>query len=130
MSLVDIHARLATTASWFVGILALWALFLRIRNQGLNGSWLGAAAIGELLILAEGLLGFYLYASGLGAALPRPFMHILYGITAVITLPAAYAYFEQMEDERVKSLAMALICAFLWGILQRAVFVAHFVPSV
>ena len=130
MSLVEIHTRLATTASLFIGIQALWALFVRLRSQALNGSWLGAAAVGELLILAQALIGLYLYASGLSVALPRPFMHILYGIVAVITLPAAYAYFGQMEDERVKTLAMALVCAFLWGILQRADFVARFTPPV
>jgi heme A synthase len=125
MSLVEVHARLAGTAALFIGILALWALFLRVRNRGLDGSWLGAAVIGELLIIVEALLGVYLYLQGLGGALPRPFLHILYGIVAVITLPAAYAYFSNLEDERVKTLAMALTCAFLWGILQRAAQVAQ-----
>jgi heme A synthase len=126
MSLIEIHSRLASTASLFIGILALWALFLRVRNRGLDGSWLGAAVIGELLIIAEGLMGAYLYWQGLSVALPRPFMHILYGVVAVITLPAAYSYFSNLEDERVKTLAMALTCAFLWGILQRAAFVATY----
>jgi heme A synthase len=124
MTLIEIHARLASTASLFIGILALWALFLRVRNRGLDGSWLGAAVIGELLIVAEALIGTYLYLQGLSGALPRPFLHILYGIVAVITLPAAYGYFSNLEDDRVKTLAMALACAFLWGILQRAAAVA------
>jgi heme A synthase len=125
MSLVEIHSRLASTASLFIGILALWALFLRFRGRGLDSSWIGAAVVGELLLIAQGLLGGYLYLIGFGAALPRPFLHILYGVVAVITLPAAYTYFGQLEDERVKTVAMALACAFLWGILQRASFVAY-----
>lgn len=125
MSLIEVHSRLANTASLFIGILALWALFLRIRGRGLDGSWIGAAIVGELLLIAQGLLGGYLYLIGLGAALPRPFLHILYGIVAVVTLPAAYSYFGHLEDERVKTLAMALTCAFLWGIVQRASYVAH-----
>ena len=125
MSLVEIHSRLASTASLFIGILALWALFLRLRGRGLDSSWVGAAVVGELLLIAQGLLGAYLYWIGLGVVLPRPFLHILYGVVSVITLPAAYTYFGQLEDERVKTMAMALACAFLWGILQRASFVAY-----
>lgn len=127
MPFIEIHLRLANTAALFVGILAVWALFLRVRNQGLEGGWLGAAIIGELLIVAEALLGLYLYLQGLSVALPRPFMHILYGLVAVLTLPAAYSYFGSLEDNRVKTLGMALVCCFLWGILQRAAYVAEFV---
>ena len=125
MSLVEIHNRLSGTASLFIGVLAFWSLYLRVRNRGLDGSWIGAAIIGEALIIVQGLLGGYLYLQGLGAALPRPYMHILYGVVAVLTLPAAYSYFASIEDDRVKTLAMALVCAFLWGILQRAGYVAQ-----
>ena len=129
MLIVEIHARLANTAALFIGILGLWALFLRFRNQSLEGGWLGAAVIGELLILAEGLLGLYLYLQGLSGALPRPFLHILYGLVAIITLPAAYGYFGNLEDRRAKTLGMALVCFFLWGILLRAAQVAHSLPT-
>lgn len=119
MSLVLIHSRLANTASLFIGAVGLWALFLWLRRRPLDGSWYGAAVIGELLIIVQGAAGLWLYLSGHGAALPRPFIHILYGIVAVITLPAAYGYFGALENERVKALAMALVCLFLWGIVQR-----------
>ncbi len=125
MTLSQVHAQLADTASLFIGVLAVWALILRIRGRELTGAWFGTAVIGELLIIAQGLLGGYLYMVGLSALLTRPLIHILYGVIAVITLPAAYGYFGHLEDERAKSLAMALVCAFLWGILQRASYVAH-----
>ncbi len=125
MTLSQVHAQLADTASLFIGVLAVWALILRIRGRELTGAWFGTAVIGELLIIAQGLLGGYLYMVGLSALLTRPLIHILYGVIAVITLPAAYGYFGHLEDEQTKSLAMALVCAFLWGILQRASYVAH-----
>jgi CDP-diglyceride synthetase len=128
MSIVEIHARLSNTAALFVGILGLWALFLRFRNQSLEGGWLGAAVIGELLIIVQGLLGLYLYLQGLSSALPRPFLHILYGLVAIITLPAAYGYFGSLEDRRARTMGMALVCFFLWGILLRATQVAHYLP--
>jgi hypothetical protein len=128
MSLIEIHARLSTTATLFMAALALWALWLRIRTKPLDGNWLGAAVIGELVLVAQMAIGFYLYAQGNGAALPRPFLHILYGIVAVITLPAAYGYFNSLEDENVKTLAMAATCAFLWGIILRAAQVSQLAP--
>jgi hypothetical protein len=120
MTITQIHAGLANTASLFVGILALWALFLAIRNRPLDGGWLGAAAIGELLLLAQFALGWVLWFQGYGAVLPRAWIHILYGAVAVITLPAAYAYFSNIKDNRVQTLAMFAICAFLWGIVARS----------
>lgn len=125
MTLPEIHNRLANTSTLFVAILGVWALFFRIRNQPLNSNWYGAAVIGELLLVAQALLGVYLYyGQGLDVALSRPFMHILYGIVSIITLPAAYSYFAHLEDEKVKALALALVCFFLWGIILRAGHVA------
>jgi len=130
MSLNLIHARLADTATLFIGVLALWALFLWIRKGSLEGGWFGAAVIGEVLILVEGLLGGVLYLQGMSVALPRPYLHILYGIVAVISLPAAYSYFSTLADNRSKTLAMAVVCAFLWGILLRTGQVAqHGIPG-
>jgi len=128
MSLIEIHARLSTTATLFMAALALWALWLRIRTKPLDGNWFGAAVIGELVLVAQMAIGFYLYAQGNGAALPRPFLHILYGVVAVITLPTAYGYFNSLEDENVKTLAMAATCAFLWGIILRTAQVSQLAP--
>ena len=127
MSILEIHDRLADTSTLFVAALGLWALFLRWRAQPLDGNWMGGAVVGELLLIAQGLLGSYLYVGlGLGSGLPRPFMHILYGVVAVITLPAAYSYFGQLEDEKVKTVAMAAACFFLWGIVLRASHVTQY----
>lgn len=128
MSLAVIHAGLANTAAIFTAILGAWALFFRVRSRPLDSSWYGAAVIGELLLIGQVAIGTLLYLQGLGVLLPRPFMHILYGIVAIITLPAAYSYFGNLEDENVKSLAMAFACFFLWGIVMRATGVAAYLP--
>jgi hypothetical protein len=125
MGLIEVHSALANSAVLFIAALGIWALALRVMSRPLARAWYGAAMIGEVLILAEGALGGLLYLQGNDAALPRPFMHILYGVVAVICLPAAQSYFGSMEDENVKTLAMAAVCAFLWGILLRASFVAQ-----
>jgi hypothetical protein len=126
MGLIEIHKGLANTAVLFIAVLGIWALVLRFRSRPLDSSWQGAALIGELLIVAQAAIGGLLYLQGLSSALPRPFMHILYGVVALICLPAAQTYFGHLEDENVKTLAMAATCAFLWGILLRANYVAQF----
>ncbi|MCC6456741.1 MAG: hypothetical protein IT328_17435 [Caldilineaceae bacterium] len=124
MSLAQIHAGLANTTVLFVAALGIWALLLRFMSRPLNSGWFGAALMGEILIIAQGALGGLLYLQGLDTALARPFMHILYGVVAVICLPAAQSYFGNLEDENTKTLAMAAACFFLWGILLRASYVA------
>jgi hypothetical protein len=126
MGLLQIHAGLANTAVLFIAALGIWALMFRFLKRPLDSTWFGAAIIGELVIIVEAALGGLLYMQGLSAALPRPFMHILYGVVALICLPAAQTYFGNLKDENVKSLAMAATCAFLWGILLRAGFVAQY----
>ena len=127
MPLNEIHSRLANTALIFIAILGIWALISRIRSKPLDGNWFGAAIIGELLIIGQAAIGTWIYLQGMGAALPRPYLHILYGLVAVLALPAAYGYFSQLEDDNVQCIAMFVTCFFLWGILMRASNVAEFV---
>ena len=124
MDLTVIHAGLARTGTFFFIALGVWAILQRIRSQPLDGSWYGAAVIGELLMVVQFLLGFVLYGQGLGENLPRAFVHILYACVAVITLPAAYAYLSRFEDENVKSILMAIICFFLMEVVIRTGVVA------
>ncbi len=130
MPLSQIHAGLANTAVLFTAALGIWALALRLTSRPLGSSWYGAAVVGEVVLVLQGLIGALLYLQGLDAALARPFMHILYGAVAVVTLPAAYGYFGNMEDEKIKALAMAFTCFFLWGILLRASNVAQYVGPI
>ena len=109
----------------FVAILAVWSFVQRLRSRPLDGSWFGAAVIGELLLLAQFGVGWLLWFQGMGSVLPRPWIHILYGVVAVITIPAAYAYFSRIPDAKVQTLAMALTCFFLWGILLRSAQVVY-----
>lgn len=129
MSLPFVHDRLSVTAAWFIFVLGVWALVQRFRSQPLDSGWFGAAMIAEGLIVVQALIGAYLYFfMGLGVVLTRPFMHILYGLVAVITLPAAWGYFNSLEREDVKALAMGVTCIFLWGILLRASSTALYLP--
>lgn len=129
MALSQLHAGLANTALLFIAAIGVWALVLRLTARRLTPAWYGAAVVGEIVIVLQVGIGLILYLQGLDAALPRPFMHILYGTVAVVTLPAAHGYFGNIKDEGAKAIAMALACFFLWGILTRAASVAQFLPA-
>jgi hypothetical protein len=115
-TLTLLHARLLFTILLFFGALSIWGFVSYLRGQGVSGSYRGALAIGELLMLAEFLLGVILFVGG-GRPF-RPEIHILYGIVAIITLPAAFFY-TRGRDGRAEHLIYTLACLFLCGIALR-----------
>jgi CDP-diglyceride synthetase len=117
MGLPEIHARLATSFILFMAIAAAWNLIAAARRQGVSGSGWGILAIGELLALAQGLLGVGLYLAG---ERPARSLHILYGVVAVLTIPACYAISRGRDDRRA-SLIYGGLCLFLALIGYRAI---------
>lgn len=113
-----LHARLVVTILLFFGALAIWGFVNYLRGEGITGSYKGALAIGELLVIAEFILGIILFISG---ARPfRPSIHILYGIVAIITVPGTFAY-TRGRDGRWEQLIYVTVCLFLCGIALRAI---------
>ncbi len=117
MTLTMIHERVATTMVLFSLIAAVWGLYLFIRGRSIDGNFWGILVVGELLILAQAVIGFILWFQG---AQPGRGIHILYGIVAAMTLPAAYG-FSRGRDDRQMALIYSLILLFLVGISWRAI---------
>jgi hypothetical protein len=116
-TLAVLHARLLVTILLFFGALSIWGFFSYLRGQSISGSYKGALAIGELLMLAEFVIGVLLLLSG--AQPYRLSIHILYGIVAIIGLPGAFAY-TRGRDDRWELLIYVTVCLFLCGIALRA----------
>ena len=113
-----LHARLVVTILLFFGALAIWGFVNYLRGEGITGSYKGALAIGEMLVIAEFILGIILFISG---ARPfRPSIHILYGIVAIITVPGTFAY-TRGRDGRWEQLMYVTVCLFLCGIALREI---------
>jgi hypothetical protein len=118
MSLIEVHSRLANTALYYTIAMAIWGLFRYFRKQGVDSNFWGGLVIGEILYLAQGALGAYLLVSGRGV-LTGPFMHILYGVVAVLTPPALFMWTRGDEGRRVM-LVYGVGFLFLVGILFRS----------
>ena len=116
-----LHDQLSNAVILFALVLGIWGLFKYFRGDGVDGSYLGAVVIGELLIIVQIALGFLLYAGG--ARPDRSLMHILYGVAAVISFPAVYAY-TQGDQSRRAMLIWGVVGLFVFGCAMRATMVA------
>lgn len=112
-----LHDRLAVTAAFFALIMAGWALVQVLRGRGLDGNYLGAIVIGELLLVLQAFLGLLLTLRGGG--LERIWLHILYGALAVFIWPFLFTY-TRTQPGRRESVLFAAGSLFLWGLLVRA----------
>lgn len=125
MSLVQFHAGLSNACLIFSLLIAGYAFLRYLQGQGVDGSFLGVVAVGELLYVAQVVVGAALAFSGV----PQParlWVHILYGVVLIIMYPATYA-FTRGRDGRQEVLTYAVVALFLAGISLRAVATAALV---
>lgn len=123
MSLGLLHDRLSVTCALFTFAIGLWALGLFVRKRGLSANFLGAVAVGEGLLVVQGLIGAVLmFGEGLQ---PARWVHLLYGLLAALIWPFLFTYTRQTPAGAAPPrLEAALWCAgsfFLWGLVMRAI---------
>jgi hypothetical protein len=123
MNLLQVHATLANACLIFSLIIAGYGFVQYFRKQGVDSNFLGTLAAGELLFVAQGVVGIVLFASGAAAGAPRILIHILYGTVLVISIPGTYAVIRG-RDTRREALIYAVIGLFLAGITLRAMYTA------
>jgi hypothetical protein len=121
---VLIHERLATTALYYFLVIALWGYFRFFRKQAIDSSYWGALAIAELLVVAEALLGGYLWLSGHQPA--RGWLHVLYGALIPAMIPLAYVY-TRGRAERSEILVYGTVTIITAGLILRAIYTAQVV---
>lgn len=119
--IITLHGGLSNTLWLFFLALGLWGLVRAIRGLGVNGSYLGAMAIGQILYWLQGIFGLVLWIGGFINAVARPEMHILYGAFALVFLPFVYLVWLRGDDSNRGQWVMALSTLFMFGIALRAV---------
>jgi hypothetical protein len=93
-----IHERLATTSLLYFLVISLWGYFRFFRKIGIDSTYWGMLAIAEILVLAEALIGAYLWLSGHQPT--RGWLHVLYGSLIPAMIPLAYVYTKGKTDRR------------------------------
>lgn len=123
MQLVTIlHQGIANMTWMFFLILGAWGLYRAIRGETLDGGYLGAVIIGQVLFVLQAILGGILWFNNLDIALARPGIHALYGIFVLIFLPFIYFAVLQGDDSNRGQWVMAFATLFLFGVALRLIF--------
>ena len=119
MNLVQIHMGLYRACLIFSLLIGLYGLWRFLRKEGVGENFWSILAAGELLYVAQGIVGAMLYVTVPVRPAGWDQKHILYGIVLLITLPGGYAYMRG-KDTRREALIYGLLGFFLAGIAFRA----------
>lgn len=111
-----LHARLAGTVVLFTVLAGLWGVVAALRRRPVEAGYWGILGTGEILFLAQGVLGVLLYVAG---ERPGRGIHILYGALTALTFPAFYLITRGRDDTRAQW-AYALLFFLLTGLSLRA----------
>ncbi len=118
MNLSEIHGRLANIALTYMLIVSLWSYYRFFRKKGIDSSFWGALAIAEFLLVAQLLLGIYLWMQGLR---PPRTIHVLYGFLIPVMIPGAYFY-TRGRVGRPEALVYGTTTIITVGLIFRAIF--------
>lgn len=111
-----LHDRLALTVTLFTALAGAWGVVAAVRRRPVEAGYWGIIGVGEILILAQGVLGVLLY---IGGERPGRSIHILYGALTALALPAWYVISRGRDDHRSQWL-YALLFFLLTALSLRA----------
>ena len=123
--LLLIHERLGITSLYYLLIISVWGYYRFFTRKGIDSAYWGMLAIAEVLILAEALLGMYMWLAGF----PQPargVLHAIYGAVIPIMIPGAYFY-TKGRGERAEILVYSTAAIITCGLILRAIYTAQVV---
>lgn len=118
---IVLHEGLSNMAWMFFLAIGLWGLVRAIRGQAVDGSYLGAVAIGQGLFLLQTIIGVVLWVNGRLSSLARPEVHVLYGAFVIVFLPFIYFTALRGDDSNRGQWVLAFSNLFLFGIALRLI---------
>lgn len=115
-AIFEIHRALSNTVWMFFLAIALWGLIRAIRGMPVDGSYFGAIAVIQIVLVLQAILGGILYFSG--ARPDRQLIHYLYGAFGIVFLPGLFAYLQGDDSNRAQWI-YALAALFMFGVILR-----------
>jgi hypothetical protein len=123
VDITALHGLIARAMSTFALVAGGFGLFEYFRKHEIGPSYWGIIMVGNLMAVGQGLIGMWL-ALGPDRQPVREWVHILYGIVAVLWIPIfnfANGYFNKQEDKLKETLILAIISFFECGVALRAI---------
>jgi heme A synthase len=114
----EIHRILSNTIWMFYLAIAIWGLIRAVRARPVDGSYFGAMAVIQIVVVLQVILGAILYADG--ARPGRELVHYLYGAFSVVFLPGLFAYLQGDDSNRAQWI-YALASLFMFGVTLRII---------
>lgn len=118
---IILHEGLSNMTWMFFLAIGLWGLVRAIRGKAVDGSYLGAAAIGQGLFILQAAIGVVLWINGRLSALNRPDVHVLYGAFVIVFLPFIYFTALRGDDSNRGQWVLAFSNLFLFGVALRLI---------
>ena len=116
-----LHGLLSRAIVMFAAIAGFYGLYQYFRKQPITPSYWGIIVVGNLATLGQGAIGL---ALALGGAQTREWVHILYGIMALMWIPIINVInnqFNKGEHNVRETLIVALVSLFEMGVGIRAI---------
>ena len=120
-SIQFLHGLLSRALVLFTVIAGVYGLVEYYRKQIVSPSYWGIIVVGNLAAVAQGVLGLTLALAG---KQPAQWVHILYGVVALLWIPIINYFngqFNKHEHNRRETLIVALVSLFQAGIAIRAI---------
>ena len=122
MSIAFAHGRIAMAMVLFTAVSAVYGLVEYFRKRPVSPNYWGMIVVGNLLALGQGGIGAWM---ALGGATPaRGWIHILYGVVAVLWIPlvqlANNQFLKASHEKHSETLMTALTSLFEFLIALRA----------
>lgn len=92
-----------------------------MRGQSVDGNYLGALVIVEIMVIVQAVLGTALWVAGNDANVTRFEIHLLYGVFAVIFLPFVYMVMLRGDTSNRGQWVLSFATLFMCGIALRAI---------
>jgi len=115
--LTALHHQVAGGILVGFALLIVWGVAATVVGRGVTRHHRSALVAGELLIVVQSLLGAIMFVGGGRPA--QPALHVLYGLVALIALPAALGY-TRGRPTRWDPLVVAIACGAVLVIGMRS----------